>query len=90
MDEREAIKSLNNIIKCWTYKSFEYWIYKPSEVASVKLAIAALEKQMPIQVEIVDYNYQNLPVEGCPVCKNRHINYTQNYCPACGQKIYWV
>lgn len=49
------------------------------------------EKQMPKQAEIVDYNYSNLPVVGCPVCKSRKINSTQNYnhCPDCGQAISW-
>ena len=35
----KAIKSLQNII--------EYWYYRPSEVEAAKLAISALEKQLP-------------------------------------------
>ncbi len=58
--------------------------------AKVAFEIVA-EKQIPKQAEIVDYNYSNLPVVGCPVCKSRKINSTQNYnhCPDCGQAISW-
>lgn len=75
MTEQEAIKSMNNII--------EYWTYRPSEVEAAKLAISALEKQIPKKV-----TYEGF----CPNCNTQYPLYPPSlnkYCGNCGQKLDW-
>lgn len=87
MTNEEAIKSLQNII--------EYWTCKPSEVEAAKLAIQALEKQMPKKL---DYEADGYGANGellydtayCPNCNRLFEVYYDNdkeFCPNCGQAL---
>lgn len=81
MTREEAIKSLQNII--------EYWTYKPTEVETAKMAIAALRPVSREQVEKV--------WRGCEKCNGagEYSRYSENltkillakYCPHCGRPL---
>ena len=84
MTEREAIeaiKGLENII--------EYWTHRPGEVVTAKLAIQALEKQIPKKPEmyIGDYEFERWPI--CPKCKGELHPNGEKFCSDCGQAIDW-
>ena len=51
-----------------------------------KLAIAALEKQIPKRVNKASENKLNTNL--CPVC-SREVRIGQFYCETCGQKLNW-
>lgn len=89
MNEIEAIKSLKNII--------EYWTYKPTEVEAAKLAIEALEKQIPKKPIVSNCAESNTYRCKCGrFLKQIYFDragtiqgYEQAYCPGCGQAIDW-
>jgi hypothetical protein len=85
MDMQEAIESLKNIV--------EYWTCRPTETEAAKLAIEALEKQIPKPpIEKVNPKY---PALGkmyyceCGVLFTGWGNPKEetNYCGNCGQKL---
>ena len=71
----KAIRGLKNIV--------EFWCYRPEEIETAKLAIAALEKQVPKKV---DGEYDE---KTCTVCDEDILSYYANYCENCGQKLDW-
>ena len=73
-EAKKAIKGLNNII--------EYWAYRPEEVATAKLAIEALEKQIA---------KKPIEFDDCPECGYCLMWHEKDWvnCPGCGQKIDW-
>ena len=77
MTEQEAIKSMENIIK--------YWTYRPTEVESAKMAIEALKKQVPKKP--IKEVYGNFTMYKCPNCKYALSSREHNYCLHCGQKL---
>lgn len=74
---KKAVRGLKNIV--------EFWCYRPEEIETAKLAIAALEKQIPKKPKILaigcDYPH------GCSLCDCEVSKYGYNYCPNCGQRI---
>ena len=63
---------------------------------SFRLAISALEKQIPKKIEkdiVIDEDYsgntyeREIPI--CPSCNNIYLASKQSYCNQCGQKIDW-
>lgn len=89
MTREEAIKSLKNIVECWTYK--------PTEVEAAKMAIAALSPVSREQVEKV-WRGEWMALDECSNagvyckrCKKKvyRIEYANEkmrspFCPACG------
>ena len=71
----KAIRGLNNIV--------EFWCNRPEEIETAKLAIEALEKQIPKKV---DSEYDE---KTCTVCDEDILSYYANYCENCGQKLDW-
>lgn len=78
MNLEKAIKSLQNII--------EYWTYKPTEIEAAKLAIAALEKQIP-KKPLPENKYYY--IGKCPSCCAVFLDNTTKYCGSCGQALDW-
>ena len=74
----KAIRGLKNII--------EFWCYRPEEIETAKLAIAALEKQVPKSYDI-RCNSSGVCYD-CPECGIKLDRYDK-YCFNCGQKINW-
>lgn len=90
MQIQEAIKSMENII--------EYWTYKPTEVEAAKMAIEALEKQMPkkivgteVKVKALDVETEQVLIYECSPCPTCGKWETRNskHCRSCGQKLEW-
>jgi len=88
MTEQEAINSLKNII--------EHWTYRPTEVEAAKMAIDALEKQIPkkaiktgMEFKAVDVDTKKVVMYECSPCPNckKWITKLYLYCPHCGQRI---
>lgn len=86
IDVKEAIKMFQNLIFVENHKI--------AENHCRKLAIEALEKQIPKkplkqECDFFDFNLV------CPECKNRIVNvwnkreYKPNYCHYCGQALDW-
>ena len=76
MTREEAIKSLQNIV--------EYWTYKTTEVEAAKMAIAALR---PVSREMVETGWT-----GCEKCRDQAnwpswIEKGFVYCPKCGTPL---
>ena len=76
MTREEAIKSLQNIV--------EYWTYKTTEVEAAKMAIAALR---PVSREMVEKVWT-----GCEKCRYQAnwpswIEKGFVYCPKCGTPL---
>lgn len=76
MTREEAIKSLQNIV--------EYWTYKTTEVEAAKMAIAALR---PVSREMVEKVWT-----GCEKCRDQAnwpawIEKGFVYCPKCGTPL---
>ena len=70
----KAIRGLKNIV--------EFWCNRPEEIETAKLAIAALEKQVP---KIVNGGDEKT----CSVCDGDILSYYADYCENCGQKLDW-
>ena len=97
MNNQEAINSLKNII--------EYWTYKPTEVEAAKLAISAIENQIPNKIAHQEYEHEGkmiringidgVPYDLCPNCRTNLCTTgflarkKMNYCQECGQKLDW-
>jgi hypothetical protein len=82
---------MNNDIE----KAIEFYKAKSYEEGGIRdrytrLAIEALEKQMPKKPINDGSNIRYTPVYSCPKCENR-ITGTgiANYCYHCGQKLDW-
>ncbi len=82
-DVREAISALKNIV--------EYWTYRPTEVNAARLAISALEKQLPQPPEHkVHEKYKALGKNYYCSCGAMFVDFERNgtnYCGNCGQKL---
>ena len=60
---------------------------------SLRIAIEALEKQIPIPVRVETYPYKQ-KLYFCPVCNQKQWGTRHNiengcYCKQCGQKLMW-
>jgi hypothetical protein len=57
---------------------------------ALEIALTALEKQVPKEVDESSLNYSNLPVSRCPICVSSGISpYKDRYCFNCGQALSW-
>lgn len=81
MNIEKAIKSMKNII--------EYWTYKPTEVKAAKLAIKALEKQIPMKPYDISKIYTGEKVGHCECGYSHDVLEHEEYCHYCGQKLDW-
>ncbi len=82
MTYEEAIKALQNIV--------EYWTYRPEEVETAKLAISALEKQIPKKPVLYGDSEDGKLL--CPNCDEDLWEVKEcgfNACPYCSQAIDW-
>ncbi|HZK28219.1 MAG TPA: hypothetical protein VFD00_11855, partial [Thermoclostridium sp.] len=85
MNNQDAIKRLKNIV--------EYWTCRPTEIEAAKLAISALEKQIPkkpldIKMLFVPHSTLIKSVYGkCPICDT--VQADDEYCQHCGQALDW-
>lgn len=82
MTEQEAIKHLLDISSDMPSMECKYWI------ESIKLAIAALEKQITKKPNKKMMLCEGTYIGHCPTC-NEGINSELLYCCTCGQKIDW-
>ena len=96
MNEREAIKYWEVFLKEIEFlKQRKPSIGWEEQEEATKLAIEALEKQIPKKPteknEIEDGVFYRLDFL-CPACKNATIGqpYKPNYCKHCGQKLDWT
>lgn len=81
MDAKEAIKYLKSML--FTADMSESTL---KEIAVNKMAISALEKQVPKEPVVSNENYDEIEYL-CPVC-NRLVG-NMNYCLSCGQRLNW-
>lgn len=49
----------------------------------------AIKRNEPMKVNKPNDHYWHAYFCYCPNCKELHIKHFHNYCPACGQKLYW-
>lgn len=82
MTPEEAIKNLKNIV--------EYWTYKPTEVESAKMAISALEKQIPKKPKEIHRSTFEQYEPSYAVCEcGENLVMQSPYCRYCGQRLDW-
>lgn len=88
MTEQEAIKHLKDILdEATTDENAVCYVTNCDEI-HLKLAIEALEKQVPKKPIIYYACGQELVICGvCNMCS--HITRAVDYCPHCGTKIDW-
>ena len=82
---------MNDIEKAIEYlRDRKYLQITDWKVKSYDLAISALEKQMPKQVnEITIIQQYKAVLDGyCPSCQ-RYLTNSMQYCPDCSQKLDW-
>lgn len=80
MTESEAIKELRDNI------DLPFGVTVSDEAS--RMAIKALEKQIPKKPIIETYRYTTLFI--CPYCERKQgIKYKQYHCIECGQKLDW-
>lgn len=80
MNEQEAIKHLNLITENEAYSGYFQDV--------CKLAIQALEKQVPKEAKLIDRFYDE--ARNCPSCgKITDYNGKEFFCKKCGQKLKW-
>ena len=104
MTYEEAIENLKYIINNETVCHecpYEQALLSEEEQESCRIAIEALEKQIPKEAEIKPLYFENSkePVEHlvhCPVCDSPvcftteyDVRENYKYCPRCGQRIEW-
>ena len=77
MENQEAIKSMHNLDELISITE--------SEHESVRMAIVALEKQIPKK----PIGSMNVIGVYCPGCKKVWVNSNYDYCHRCGQAIDW-
>ena len=76
---KKAIRGLKNIV--------EYWCNRPEEIETAKLAIAALEKQIPKKPERLN-SFRS--IGKCGGCERVISTRTASvYCQYCGNKVDW-
>ena len=76
---KKAIRGLKNIV--------EFWCYRPEEIETAKLAIEALEKQIPKKPERLN-TFRS--IGKCGGCERVISTRTASvYCQYCGNKIDW-
>lgn len=99
MTENEAIEKLEAHIECESKRSsIEGCKYgcidcelaylqgtSKEHIESVKIAIQALEKQMPKKPDFTEDKEFAL----CPCCNGKGLLDKQKYCDNCGQKLDW-
>lgn len=71
---KKAVRGLKNIV--------EFWCNRPEEIETAKLAIEALEKQIPKKPEVEGK-------QGYMCQCASYVGYLHEYCHECGQKIDW-
>ena len=84
------IETAKEAIEFFEYKLDEWlWMKNQAPSEAAKIAILALEKQVPEKPSYyVDMYGHNRP--GCPECeKNEILYFGQRYCNVCGQAIDW-
>lgn len=80
MKPEEAIKELTDY-----YLLLNGNINDNPFLKSVGKAIESLEKEIPKRVKYISNGYAN-----CPICETELAGYCcPNFCPNCGQAIYW-
>lgn len=83
MTPQKAVKELKRQVECWKNgTSFAY------SLPPLKVAISALEKQIPKKPKILKVHYISNYKYGECQC-GEHIMDDDNYCSNCGQKIDW-
>ena len=93
MTPQEAINRLKNI--CFTIKNEPEEIEAAQYIGALKLAISALEKQVPEKANIWGDGYSDgelvYDMYDCPNCgKSYELDYQEYlHCPSCGQAIDW-
>lgn len=86
MKPQEAIEFINNEMQIDVRFCTDEMITKTQE--AFKLAISALEKQIPQKV-VQERITEALKPNCCPVCNNRHYEILVPYCRFCGQALDW-
>ena len=65
----------------------------PDYIEALKLAVEALEKQIPkkpLEQRYVNYEIENELIGHCPSCRIKwDVSFWQRYCSNCGQKLDW-
>ena len=96
MTESEAIKICNTIgfaISFSNPKGTPLNTTKEEISKAMKMAIQALEKQIPKKVQLRHIRkFDGFDDGECPTCGNsvsRDCDGTDNFCPDCGQKLDW-
>ena len=83
MTEQEAIKSMENLNLVLSITD--------SERESVKMAIKAIEKQIPKKANKIIYSkHMDARMGICPVCKSNEVYEWNVYCSKCGNKLDWT
>lgn len=83
MDAREAIQRIQNHIDVHSRK--ERFAVHVTE--AFKMAIAALEKQIPKKPQAIEAD--DIKLCFCPCCKVRFMRYGAKHCGECGQALDW-
>ena len=86
MDNKQAIEYFDRL-KGYAAKFQEQYPEYKQFTPAVDLAISALNKQIPMEVNVVIEN--NCLWHECPACGNRE-NGEGSYCCKCGQSLYWT
>lgn len=90
-------EALNTLKDCVQYAEVAKFNYMTANVDAIKVAIEALEKQIPKQV-IFEYGgyadgFPVYDVAYCPLCncsfEDDDANWEIDYCPHCGQRLDW-
>lgn len=86
METKNAIGLLNHHIETWKGK------FPPAHFEACKIAIQALEKQVPMKLECRGQRQiGELFYYTCPACGRIYWRKetADNYCGSCGQKLNW-
>ena len=86
MNEQEAIKKIKDILEEATSCENAVSYVTSCDENALRLAIEALEKQIPKKPTSTD-GFMRL--WRCPSCK-APMGYGQSYCHCCGQKLDWM
>lgn len=94
-EERKAINEIEYLIGDGVVLEYIYVTLPQESIDALKVAIKALEKQIPQAVKYNNrhgdgYDYYNRDYFNCPACGRRLRNKQKDpYCPKCGQAIKW-
>lgn len=90
IDIEKAIENINDFIEVWELEQADEYtemIISKEDIDTFKIAISALEKQIP-QMGIPCNSYKNHNFVECGAC-NRDMGMYYQYCPHCGKKAKW-